>query len=119
VAQLCLESAQAGHVSFEKCAAAQRFAEARKLMYEAYASIRWDRLEHMLSGVYELLSEVTKGIDPAVALALLTEEDVEYIYRHMTRINANMAECINVTALGDVLRYLPPDLDFTNPDLGW
>lgn len=73
----------------------------------------------MLTGVYEFLGEIAKGADPAVMFALLTEEDVEFLYRNMTRINANMEECLRATTLGDVMRYLPAKLDFTDPDLDW
>lgn len=117
--QLCLESRECGWVSFRECESAKRFAEARVLMYRAYATIKWERLEKMMDGVYELLAELVPDADPAVMFALLTEQDVEFLYRNMTRINANMDECLRSTALGDILSSLPKKLDFTDPDLDW
>lgn len=119
LAELCVESNENGWVSFRECEAAKRFAEARGLMYQAYATIKWERLEKMMDGVYDLLAELVPAADPAIMFALLTEQDVEYLYRNMTRINANMDECLAATALGDILRHLPPKIDFTDPDLGW
>ena len=117
--QLCLESSARSWVSFSECEAAQRFAEARKIMYQAYATIKWERLEKMMDSVYELLAELVPGTNPAILFALLTEHDVEFLGRNMMRINSNMEECLKATALGDVRRFLPPMLDFTDPDLGW
>ncbi|MFA5185577.1 MAG: HD domain-containing protein [Patescibacteria group bacterium] len=119
LAELCVESSGRGQVSFRECEAAKRFAEARSLMYQAYATIKWERLEKMMDGVYDLLAELVPGADPAVMFALLTEADVEFLYRNMTRINANMEDCLSATALGDVVRHLSSDIDFTNPDLDW
>ncbi len=119
LAHLCLESAEKGHVSFESSEASQRFIALKDMMYEVYGSIRWDRLEHMLTGVYKFLGDVTTGIDPVMAFALLTEEDVEFLNKNMARVNPDMEGCLRSTALGDVMRNFPANLDFTNPDLDW
>lgn len=116
---ICKESAESGHVSFEKSETAQMFYELKKSMYEIYALANMLNGEKILDKVYDFLCStpaMTMGVDPAVVLALMTDEDVLRLYE---KSNIGIKD-FNNCSVAEVIRNLEnKNIDFTNLDMDW
>ncbi|HSD12179.1 MAG TPA: HD domain-containing protein [Patescibacteria group bacterium] len=123
VAGLCLESAAKGRVSFADCEAAQRFAAAKKLMYDVYHGIHWEGADEELRLVYEWLefSQRCRApapvADPRILLALLNDRDVRLIADAWG--NCDHPD-IDALSIADVIPHLAGvTIDLADPDLDW
>jgi len=120
LAQLCLESAERGEVSFTTSEAAQRFAVALKAMYQAYRAINWSGVGSVIDSVYGVLERNLPDVDPALVYALLTEQDIEAIHAQALRSHLGMGDFLRAFSVVEIMPYLRgKDIDFANPDLDW
>ncbi len=123
ISGLCLESAEKGRVSFAECEAAQRFAEAKTLMYDVYHGIHWEGADQELRLVYEWLEFDQRGrapapaADPRVLLALLNDRDVRLIADAWGNTDHPDAGRLSIA---DVIPHLAGvAIDLAEPDLDW
>lgn len=135
---LCLESAAAGRVVFEKCEAAQIFHAVKKRMYDdkVYAQADAPHLQEIMTTAYECLCEAEilkeKNIDPAVAFALMTDNDVSGLvtklqmlqnFGVMTKTSQKdlVAAHLDTCSVSDIIknRKTTAPIDFMNPDMDW
>lgn len=135
---LCLESAEKGRVSFLDSPEAEMFAKIKKAMYAEgiYEATNIPESAGILQRVYGYLCQAEalreKNIEPAVALALMTDSDVlnliarldsQKTYAFLTPetqkeiIGFHLQKC----SFSDILngRKCKNPIDFTNPDLDW
>ena len=118
IAGLCRESAEKGYVSFKTSEPAQIFAELKHNMDKVYSLVNLQNSAEILGRVYSFLSKTTLigDVNPAIVLALMTDDDVLYLYRK---------DCINVRdfydcSVAEIIEHLNgKNIDFSNPDLDW
>ncbi len=116
ITALCLESAEKGKISFSTSEQAQSFAQARKLMRKIYPLLNCSAAASHLSNVHELIMRVELSVQPVVALALMTDEEVLQL---STTPNVNILN-LHRTSLADLLPTLRgKEIDFTAKDLDW
>jgi len=115
---LCRESAERGEVSFTTSESAQIFAEFKHNMDKVYKLVNLQNSAEILGRIYSFLSKTALigDANPAIVLALMTDDDVLYLYRK---------DCINVRdfqdcSVAEIVGGLSgKKLDFSNPDLDW
>jgi len=115
---LCQESAEKGEVSFKTSGPAQIFTELKQNMDRIYKLVNLQNSTEILNRVYAFLSqtELIGDADPAIALALMTDDDVLFLYGK---------DCINARdfydcSVAEIIEHLNgKNIDFTNPDLDW
>ena len=118
IAGLCRESAEKGYVSFETSEPAKIFAELKYNMYKVYDLVNLQNSAEILGRVYSFLSKTALigDVDPAIVLALMTDDDVLHIYGK---------DCINARdfydcSVAEIIVHLNgKNIDFSNPDLDW
>jgi dGTPase len=118
VKNLCLESAKTGRISFSDCEAARKMSLIKKVMYEIYDLVDLQNSAEILERVYEFLTKtkIAKDIDPALVLALMTDNDAMSL-SSKTIINA---EDFYKCSVAELLPHLKGrNIDFTDPDLDW
>lgn len=112
---LCMESAEKGKVSFQTSEEAQRFAEVKKLMYEVYYGLNRYSSESDLQKVYELLGKI-EGVDPAISLALLCDDDVLFLSQKKDLSLGDLGKL----SIAEIFPHIQGrNIDFTDPDLNW
>jgi putative nucleotidyltransferase with HDIG domain len=118
IAGLCRESAEKGHVSFRTSDRAQIFTELKYEMDKVYNLVNIQNSAEILGKVYSFLSKtkLIEGADPALILALMTDDDVLYL-SGKNYINArDFYDC----SVAEMIEYLNGrDIDFSKPDLDW
>lgn len=123
VAHLCLESATKGHVSFSDSSVAQRFDELKDLAHLAYKRInRIDRklCPKHLAAAYDSIERAVKDIDPAVVLALMTDNDVMDLSRAAGGLENMAPEILRDLAVWEIIQPIRGKrIDFTKPGLDW
>jgi len=114
---LCKESAEKGDVCFETSKEAILFKEIKENMYKVYNCVNMLNDYVFLENTYALLAHhknLIDGVDPAIVLALMTDDDVFYL---------NKGGCINgedfyKCSVAEIVGYLKgKEIDFENPDL--
>jgi len=118
IAGLCRESAEKGCVSFKTSEPAQIFAELKYNMDKVYELVNLQNSAEILGRVYSFLSKTALigDADPARVLALMTDDDVLYLYGK---------DCINARdfydcSVAEIIEHLNgKNIDFSNPDLDW
>lgn len=120
IASLCLESAEKGEVSWNDSEAAQRFAQLKKLMYGAYAAVGDQNSQAVLRLIYEMLGQVAPDVHPAIAFALMNDEDILWLADKLIHGWRLTQDDISFLSIQDVIPHLQGrKLDFTDPDLDW
>lgn len=123
VAYLCLESADKGYISFSESSTARRFNELKNLAHLAYKRI--NRIERKLcpkylSAAYANIERSIKDVDPAVVLALMTDNDVMDLSRAAGGLENMAPEIMPDLAVWEIIQPLRgKNIDFTNPRLDW
>lgn len=122
VKELCYESAEKGTVSFSEFPLAQIFSRVKDSMYSIYKLIDKtsyrEILRKMLKRIYDFLSksEIAENTDPAIILALMTDDDVFALTKEENISNQDFYKC----SITEILPYLKgKNIDFTDPDLDW
>ena len=111
---LCRESIKAGKIAFAACEEAMRFVELKRAMYEVYEHITAQNVSSILGPIWDFLESVRQG-DPWLLLALMTDDDVVSLRRETLLDVGHLRR----TSVGEMLEWLPKDIDWTKPDLGW
>jgi dGTPase len=115
---LCRESAEKGEVSFKTSEPAKIFAELKYNMDKIYRLVNLQNSDEILGRVYSFLSktELIEGIDPAIVLALMTDDDVLYLHGKKYINTRDFYDC----SVAEIIGHLKgKDIDITNPDLDW
>lgn len=118
VRSLCQESAEKGRVCFEASEAAGIFSELKDNMYEIYQLVNLQNSAEILEKVYDFLSKIKLlgDVDPALALALMTDTEVLYLHGKDYLDVRDFYEC----SIPEIIEPLKgKKLDFTDPDLDW
>lgn len=118
ISGLCRESAEKGCVSFKTSEPTQIFAELKSNMDKVYDLVNLQNSAEILGRVYSFLSKTALigNANPAIVLALMTDDDVLYLYGK---------DCINIRdfydcSVAEIIEHLNgKNIDFSNPDLDW
>lgn len=119
------ESADEGRVSFEKSETAQRFARLKAWMYERiYPQVDLSIQTEILSRTYEFLSRdpAFEGCDPALLLALLTDDEVDavgHVLLESKRLRADNGLIRNFGIMEIIPHIQGKHIDLFDPDLSW
>lgn len=115
---LCQESAEKGYVSFETSEPAKIFAELKHNMDKVYNLVNLQNSAEILGRVHSFLAktELIGSVNPAIVLALMTDDDVLYLYGKNCINPEDFYDC----SVAEIIKYLEgKDIDFSNPDLDW
>jgi len=115
---LCRESAEKGYVSFKTSKSARIFAELKHNMYKVYDLVNLQNSAEILGRVYSFLSKtpLIGDADPALVLALMTDDDILYLYGKDYLNARDFHDC----SVAEIIEYLRgKKIDFTDPDLNW
>ena len=118
VLALCRESIFAGRVLFAKCPEAQIFQQVKIQMYLLYQRVNSQGVDEVLARVYDFAKKKIVGVNPALLIALMKDEDVLFLSGKTIFDRSDF----NQTSVAEQLphiRKLGPDLDLTDPDLEW
>ncbi|MFH1047697.1 MAG: HD domain-containing protein [Patescibacteria group bacterium] len=123
IANLCIESAEKGYVSFDECEAAVRFEELKRLMYElVYTSIDRSIINLKMSVVYEALAWALRviQIDPALVFALMDDRELDWLYQKVSQHEIIDLNTLKLISVGEIIPHIRDRLiDVTDPDLAW
>jgi len=121
IANLCVESAEKGHVSFDECEAAVRFEALKGMMYrDIYLAIDRRSLHLKMEIVYEMLEKALVDVDPALVFAMLDDIELELLAGMYDRHESITERTLNRISVGEVLKHLRGKMiDLTDPDLNW
>ena len=116
IAGLVVESAEMGQVSFDQSELGQQFKRLRNLMYEVYPRVTQQKVGDILGPIVGWL-ESLKICDPFFLLAMMTDEDVNFI----NSLTMKDYHAFRQTAAVEVVEYLGDigEVDLCNPDLNW
>lgn len=116
ITALCMESATQESVSFENSEIAQRFLQAKKLMYEIYPMLNSSNAFPILERIYEFVKKIHPTVDATILLALMTDHDVVYLasqpvldYSHFQQVT--VAELVPFLREREI-RWWEPDLEW-------
>jgi hypothetical protein len=73
----------------------------------------------MLENVYEIIAEKVPNVNPAILLALMTDNEVFTLHQTEPR---DVSRIIETFSVGEIIPFINKGkfIDFTNPDLeGW
>jgi putative nucleotidyltransferase with HDIG domain len=115
---LCRESAEKGYVSFEMSEPAKVFAELKSNMDKVYNLVNLQNSAEILGRVHSFLAktELIERVNPAIVLALMTDDDVLYLYGKGCINPEDFYDC----SVAEIVKHLKDkDIDFSNPDLDW
>jgi hypothetical protein len=134
VSALCEESAIEGRVSFQKSETAVTFAALKDQMYiDLYEFGVANRFEcppsglirsvsdmiGMLRDVSDMLRDVEPTVDPALLIALMTDEDIERLWGHSPREH-DFRSVLQGMSIADMLPFLRgTPIEMNDPDLDW
>jgi dGTPase len=120
---LIKESQEKGYVSFSESREAGIFCEVRDFMYKnIYEKVDWDVHKAILRRTYDFFSDIEecKGIDPVLAVALLTDPEVLKLGDFILRTRKPEINQVRHFGVFEILPYLKDkNIDYSNPDLGW
>jgi hypothetical protein len=121
VANLCIESAEKGYISFDECEAAVRFEELKAMMYsDVYKAIDHRTLWLKMSIVYDSLEKALPDVDPVLAFGMLDDVELEHIFQMHERHEIINEKALGRFSIGEVIKHLKgKEIDLTDPDLGW
>lgn len=119
VFEIFRESVEAREVIFQNSEAAQIFEEIKQYMYaNIYPALnRDDMINPSMEKVYEYLGKIEPEADPAIILAIMTDEEVTTLAHTNKRDAEKIFSTLGVCELVPALRNTK--IDFTNPDLDW
>jgi len=112
------ESARMGGVAFYGSQMAEAFCRAKNLMYEAYPLLNASNADSILSKIYEFLQKILKGqgVDPALAFALMTDNDVMFLASQPILDYS----CFAQVTVAELLPHLANrEIKWWDPDLKW
>jgi len=116
---ICRESAAKGEVAFAESEEATKLKELKRLMYEkVYGRIHPPKETDLLENCYKKLETMNLAVEPALALALMTDEEVIHIATTPAFTQADLTPL----AIGEILRKNGRSLetvDFMNADMDW
>ncbi|KKT74534.1 MAG: hypothetical protein UW71_C0020G0010 [Parcubacteria group bacterium GW2011_GWB1_44_7] len=117
VVALVGESAVAGCVSFEKSQTASSFFQVKELLYKIYPTLNASNAAHILAKIYDFIGKAVVGVDPAVVLALMTDQDAVFLANEPVLDYSRFAQTT-------VAEILPPlvvgkEICWWDPDLKW
>lgn len=117
--ELCAESATAQTVIFESSEAAIIFEKIKTYMHQhVYSALNRDgMINPTLEKVYSYITKLEPQIDPAVLLALMTDEEVNTMaYTH----ERDAEKIFSTLGVYEIVQFLRgKKIDFTNPNLDW
>lgn len=120
MAALCIESAAMKSVSFGRCKAgneiAEQFSEIKKLMYDVYPLLNTSNARAVLGRIYEFIQRVVPTADPALVLALMTDQDVLFLAAQPTLDYSHLRQ-ITVAEILPILRE--KKISWWETDLDW
>lgn len=121
IVNLCIESAEKGHVSFDECEAAVKFEELKRMMYrDIYLAIDRRTLHLKMEIVYEMLEKALVDVDPALVFAMLDDIELDLLAGMYDRHESITERTLNRISVGEVLKHLRgKTIDLTDPDLDW
>jgi dGTPase len=123
VANLCIESAELGCLSFDQSEAAVRFEELKRLMYEeVYTKIDRRIINLKMAVVYDALclALADSGVEPALVFALMDDLELEWLFEKASRHEIIDEATLDVISIGEIIPHIRNrDIDVTNPDLDW
>jgi len=114
---LCLESAQAGRIIFEKSEEAERLNLVRKWMYKVY-NLANGRTEVVptIERVYEMISAALPEVDPVLFVALLSDSEMVFLDTKKRLAPEDLKDLSSM----EILAHLEGrKIDLTDPDLNW
>ena len=116
IIHLCLESAKEGEISFQKGKIPEIFSEIKNEMYKTYKYFGIYNSKEILDKAYNFLRSVIQGIDPAILLALMTDNDVLMLNQEKVLDISDLSK----TSIGEIIPYLKEkNIDISNTDLDW
>lgn len=118
IAALCVESSEKSTVSFTDSDEAKNFALLKNAMYGAYPVLnRHKVLEPMLANAHDLIAQKISDVDPAILLALMTDNEVFTLNQTEMR---DVDHIIGTFSVSEIIPFIRNrQIDFTNPDLSW
>ena len=114
----CRESVVAGRVRFEKCPEAETFRQIKSLMYRLYDRVNSHGVYEVLERVYEFVTKKVVGVNPAMLIALMNDEDILFL-SNKTIFDRSDFNQTSVAEQLPYIRQLDPALSLTEPDLNW
>ena len=115
-ASLCLESEKRGFVSFCQSKESEIFSAIRKEMSKIYPIFNIHQSKDVMARIYEFIKKIIDDVDPAIALALMTDNDV----MHLASKNVLDITSLMETTLWEILPILQGrQIDWSDPDLDW
>jgi len=118
VTALCHESVSAGKVCFENSPEAELFGLVKDQMYTLYERVNSQGVPEVLFRVYDFVSKKIVGVNPALVIALMNDQDVLFLSRK-TIFDRSDFNQVSVAEQLKYIRALDPNLSLTDPDLGW
>jgi putative nucleotidyltransferase with HDIG domain len=115
---LCQESAEKGCVSFKTSEQAKIFAELKNNMNKVYRLVNLQNSDEILGRVYSFLSktELIGDVDPAIVLALMTDDDVLYLYGKDCINTRDFFDC----SVAEIVGHLNgKSINFLDPAFNW
>lgn len=121
IGALVEESREKGYVSFSEGRVYEVFSGLKDFMYKnVYEKIDHSLHTAILKRIYEFFNAKLEGIDPIVAVALLTDGEANTLGRYFLETRKPTLESISRFGLFEILPYIKGhDIDYTDPDLGW
>ncbi len=117
---ICLESAEAGEVQFEESELARTFSDLRVEMNKIYPKFDLFNGHELLGKVYDYLNRffADENINPLVALALMTDEDIFFLNNQRVLDYTSIKETSTWDII-ETLRKVSKTIDFTKDGLDW
>ena len=123
IANLCIESAQKGYISFDDCEAAVRFEDLKRMMYEdVYTKIDRRIVNMKMEVVYDALVKAlgTRGVEPALVFALMDDRELEWLFNKSSRHEIIDEDTLQMISVGEIIPHIRGKvIDVTDPDMGW
>ncbi len=118
---VCLESAEQGSLSFSISEASHLLNAIKQEMYDIYPLTNLANTRQILEIVHDYLQRNVKEIDPALLLALMTDNDIFLIFEASKRKGKKISpEYLKQCSIHELIPFLRrKQIDFTNPDLDW
>ena len=117
--ELCRESAEANDVVFKHSEAAKLFEEIKAYLYENiyYQLNRDPLLNPILEATYDIIIKLGLDLDPAVVLALMTDEETKTLAEAGYRSGKNIFPNLGIFEIVQAING--KEIDFADPDLDW
>ncbi|MBU0624853.1 HD domain-containing protein [Patescibacteria group bacterium] len=123
IANLCIESAACGYISFDQCEAAVRFEKLKRMMYEdVYTKIDRRVINMKMAIVYDALLRAlaNSDVDPALVFALMDDQELDWLFKKASRHEIIDETTLSVISVGEIIPHIRGrQIDVTEPDMDW